>query len=149
MNQSNRRLTPPVMIAHIGSLYHKIHRQCDKIFKEHGLPLEMDQIPVLMRLYYSGEASQQEIYSVLGRDKASVNRTITFLAKKDFVRVLKDLTDKRKTRVELTETGNKLAAQTHSILENFNESLAATLTEDERTQFNSLALRLTEAITLR
>ena len=107
----------------------------------------MDQIPVLMRLHYSGEASQQEICSELGRDKASVNRTITFLAKKDFVRVLKDTTDKRKTNVELTEIGKKLAAQAHTLLENFNESLAATLTEDEKTQFNSLALRLTNPIT--
>ena len=147
MNQNNVRLAPPVLIACIGSLYHKMHRQCDKIFREQGLPLEMDQIPVLMRLYYSGKASQQEICSQLGRDKASVNRTIAFLVKKDFVRVLKDTADKRKTCVELTETGNKLAAQTHTLLENFNESLAATLTEDERTLFNSLALRLTEAIT--
>jgi len=147
MNQNNMRLTPPEMIARIGALYHKIHRQCDKIFREHGFPLEMDQIPVLMRLHYSGEASQQEICSELGRDKASVNRTITFLAKKDFVRVLKDTTDKRKTNVELTEIGKKLAAQAHTLLENFNESLAATLTEDEKTQFNSLALILTNPIT--
>jgi len=147
MNQKNTRLSPPVMIASIGALYHKIHRQCDKIFRENGFPLEMDQIPVLMRLYYSGAASQQEIGSGLGRDKASVNRTIALLAKKKFARVLKDATDKRKTSVELTETGNKLAAQAHTLLENFNESLAATLTEDERTQFNSLAFRLTDAIT--
>jgi len=147
MNQKNTRLSPPVMIASIGALYHKIHRHCDKIFREHGFPLEMDQIPVLMRLYYSGAASQQEIGSGLGRDKASINRTIALLAKKSFAKVLKDATDKRKTSVELTETGNKLAAQAHILLENFNESLAATLTEDERTQFNSLALRLTDAIT--
>ena len=135
------------MIANIGSLYHKIHRQCDKIFREHGFPLEMDQIPVLMRLYYSGAASQQEIGTALLRDKASVNRTIALLAKKDFARVLKDATDKRKTSVELTETGRKVAAQAHVLLENFNESLAATLTKDEGPLFNSLALRLAKAIT--
>lgn len=141
------RLAPPIMIASIGSLYHKVHRQCDKIFRDHQFPLEMDQIPVLMRLYYSGAASQQEIGSALLRDKASVNRTIALLAKKDFAQVLKDATDKRKTSVGLTETGNKLAAQAHALLENFNELLAATLTEDERALFNSLAIRLTEAIT--
>jgi len=107
----------------------------------------MDQIPVLMRLYYSGAASQQEICSGLLRDKASVNRTIALLAKNDFARVLRDAADKRKTSVELTEIGNELAAQAHILLENFNESLAATLTENERTLFSSLALRLTDAIT--
>ncbi|MDO3625804.1 MarR family transcriptional regulator [Mucilaginibacter sp. BT774] len=135
------------MIAHIGALYHKIHRQCDKIFRENGFPLEMDQIPVLMRLYYSGSASQQEIGLGLGRDKASVNRTIALLAKKDFARVLKDATDKRKTSIELTETGKKLAAQAHAMLETFNKSLVSQLTKEERTQFNSLAFRLIEAIT--
>jgi DNA-binding MarR family transcriptional regulator len=99
-----------------------------------------------MSLYYSGEASQQEICSGLGRDKASVNRTIALLAKKDFARVLKDATDKRKTSVDLTETGRKVAAQAHTLLESFNDSLTATLTEDERTQFSHLALRLTEGI---
>ena len=141
------RLAPPIMIASIGSLYHKIHRQCDKIFREQGFPLEMDQIPVLMKLYYSGAASQREIGSELLRDKASVNRTITLLAKNEFAKVLKDATDKRKTNVELTETGKKLAAQAHLLLKNFDESLAATLTKDERTLFNSLAIKLTEAIT--
>lgn len=147
MNQNDTHLAPPVMIAHIGSLYRKIHRHCDRVFRERGFPLEMDQIPVLMRLYYSGAASQQEICFALLRDKASVNRTITLMAKNDFARVLKDATDKRKTSVELTAIGKKLAAQAHMLLEDFNKSLAATLTEDEGTLFNSLALRLTEAIT--
>jgi DNA-binding MarR family transcriptional regulator len=147
MNPNNEYVVPGLMIFESGALYNKIHKDCNKIFREKEFLLEMDQIPVVLTLYYKGSASQQEICSRLQRNKASVNRTISFLLKKDIVRVIQDLADKRKTWIELTETGNKLAGQAHAILEKYNASLSSVLTKEESKQFHNLIRKLINTTT--
>jgi DNA-binding MarR family transcriptional regulator len=122
-------------------------KECDKIFRESGFPLQMDQIPVLMSLYYFGGASQKATSASLGRDKASVNRTISVLLKKDFVKVFQDPVDKRKTYVELTASGEKLAKQADAILGRFDAVLSSELTEEERKEFDKTMLKLIGIVT--
>jgi len=149
MNQDNASSVSPFMTFQIGALYLRIHKECDKIFRKKAFPLEMDQIPVVLRLHYKGGASQQEICSALQRDKASVNRTVSVLLKKDIVKVIQDSADKRKTLVTLTTTGKKLAKQANIILEEFNQFMSSVLTEEERKQFQSLMLKLIDTITFK
>ncbi|WP_439699239.1 MarR family winged helix-turn-helix transcriptional regulator [Mucilaginibacter sp. AW1-7] len=109
----------------------------------------MDQIPVLMSLYYSGGGSQKTIGLALGRDKASINRTISVLLKNDFVKVIPDITDKRKTHVELTASGVLLAKQADAILGKFDAVLSAELAGEERKEFDKTMLKLIEIVTPR
>lgn len=145
MNSSNKPV-PPLILSQIGFLYGRVYRACDKIFREKSFPLEMDQIPVIMTLYYKGGAFQQEISAQLHRDKASVNRTISFLLKKDIVKVIQDSNDKRKTIVELTASGKKMAKQAAIIIEEFDAFLVFALTEEEKKQFQSLMLKLIDTV---
>jgi DNA-binding MarR family transcriptional regulator len=148
----NHKIDPPVppsLVAQIGALYHRIYKECDKIFRGHNFPLQMDQIPVLMSLYYSGGDSQKATGAALGRDKASINRTISVLLKKGFVRVIQDTVDKRKTRVELTASGESLAKQANIILERFDAVLSLELIDEERKQFDKTMLKLIEIVTPR
>jgi len=147
MNQKVDHPAPPSLIAQVGAFYHTIYRECDKIFRENDFPLQMDQVPALMVLYYSGGASQKDTGTALGRDKASINRTISVLLKKDFVKVIPDTVDKRKTRVELTASGEKLAKQADTILGRFDAALSSELTEEERNGFNKTMLKLIKIVT--
>ena len=147
MDRKVNHPAPPSLVAQIGSLYHRIYKECDKIFREHNFPLQMDQIPVLMSLYYKSGASQKAIGTDLGRDKASVNRTISVLLKMDLVIVIPDTVDKRKTHVELTASGEKLANQADAILARFDAVLSSELTEDERKEFDKTMLKLIEVVT--
>ncbi len=147
MSQNNELLIPTLTLFQIGAVYGRIHKKCDKIFREKAFPLEMDQIPVVMKLHYKGGASQQEICSGLQRDKASVNRTVSFLLKKNLVKVIQDVNDKRRTIVELTATGKKLAMQANTILDEFDASLSSAFTKEERKQFHSLMLKLIDSVT--
>jgi DNA-binding MarR family transcriptional regulator len=136
-----------VFIAQVGSLYREISKGCDRIFQEQGFPLDMDQIPVLFALFYSESGlSQQEISSGLQRDKASVNRTVALFARKEIAKIIPDVVDKRKTRVELTAAGKKLARQGHVILEGFNASLSSALSAEEKQQFHKLMVKLLGAV---
>ena len=147
MNHKVNHPVPPSLVAQIGALYHRIYKECDRIFRENGLPLQMDQIPVLMSLYYSGGASQNTIGIALARDKASVNRTISVLLKKGLVKVIPDTFDKRKTCVELTASGQQLAKHTDTILGRFDATLSAELTAGERTEFDKAILKLIGIVT--
>jgi len=146
MNHQTGRPAPPSMLAQIGGLYHKIHRGCDKIFRDQNFPLQMDQIPVLLKLYYTGRACQQEMSHELGRDKASINRTVGFLLKNDIVQVIQDKTDRRKTLVELTAVGENLAKQADATLRTFDATLSSRLTEEQIKQLSTMLLQLSEAL---
>lgn len=147
MNSENRYPAAPFMISQIGKVANRLRRECDKVFRDLGFPLEMDQLQVLLSLYYSGAASQQEICYNLQRDKASVNRTISILLKLDMVKVEQDKVDKRKTRVELTDRGEKQAIKANDVLEKFDAALATELTDEEKTQFDSLMEKLISIVT--
>jgi DNA-binding MarR family transcriptional regulator len=147
MNQNDKHPAPPLLISQIGGLANRVRRECDKVFRAHGFQFEMDQMQVILSLYYSGKSSQQEISYRLQRDKASVNRTISLFLKKDIVNVDQDIADKRKTCVGLTETGNKLAMEANAVLEKFDAVLSSELTKEERKQFNSLIDKLISKVT--
>lgn len=138
---------PHLLISQIGFLRTRILKECDKIFRDLDFPLEMDQIPVLVILYYSGSISQQDICFKLHRDKASINRTVTLLANKGIARVVADSTDKRKTRVELTALGKKLSAQADTEFQKFGSFLSSGLSPDELQLFHSLMQKLIDTIT--
>lgn len=138
---------PPSLVAQIGALYHRIYKEGDKIFREHNFPLQMDQIPVLLSIYYLGGSSQKVIGTNLGRDKASINRTISILLKKDVVKIIPDTMDKRKTYVELTANGEKMAKQANAILGRLDAVLSSELTEEERKKFDRTMLKLIGSIT--
>lgn len=147
MNHKVEHPAPPSLVAQIGALYNRIYKECDKIFREHNFPLQMDQIPVLMVLYYSGGVSQKTICTDLGRDKASVNRTISVLFKKDFVKVIPDTVDKRKTHVKLTTSGESVAKQADAIVRRFDAVLSSELTEQERKEFDKTMQKLIGMVT--
>lgn len=147
MDQNKINPVPPLLIAQIGMVSNRLRRECDKVFRDQDFPLEMDQLQVLLSLYYSGPSSQQEICYGLQRDKASVNRTIAFLLKNDMVKVEQDIADKRKTRVELTDYGQKLSLQANAVLEKFDTALAAEFTEEEKKLFDSLMKKLISIVT--
>jgi DNA-binding MarR family transcriptional regulator len=146
MPKDDKLPEPHLMISQIGHLNIVIRKAGDKLFREEDFPLEMDQIPVLMMVYYRRGASQQEICSALRRDKASINRTVAFLVKKHMAKVLDDATDKRKKRVQLTVTGNQLARRANIVIEKFGAFLASTLTEAENKQFHAIMAKLIETV---
>jgi DNA-binding MarR family transcriptional regulator len=135
-----RRLTP--ILAGTGSLRLKILKECDKLFREKDFPFEMDQVQVVIVLYFSKGLSQQEIGIQLQRDKASVNRTVTLFSKKGLVKIVPDKEYRRKTMVELTARGKDLAKQTIEILIKYEHSLASALTEEEYRQFTLVLAKL-------
>ena len=142
MKRNQSPPVPPLLLRQIGGLYKNIYKECDKIFRNIDFPLEMDQVPVLMMLYYNGSASQQEMCAELRRDKASVNRTVAFMARENMAIVIQDTVDKRKTRVELTAAGKTLAKEADAVITHYDEGLTKGFSPEEKQQLHRLLDKL-------
>lgn len=135
-------MAPKLTLFHIGHLFNNALRECGRILHEKNLPIDMDQVQVLLYIHYSASGSQQEISRGLQRDKASVNRTMAFLSRKGIVNIEPDKQDKRRTIIGLTPLGKELAKQVEEILTEFDRTLTAPFTADERKQFSLLIDKL-------
>ncbi|HTN44839.1 MAG TPA: MarR family transcriptional regulator [Flavipsychrobacter sp.] len=97
-----------LILMNLGDLHRELFNKANKFMSEKGFPIQAEQIPVLMTCYCVGNTSQQEIADLCGRDKSSVQRTVTYLVKHGLVEIKQDANDKRKNIVQLTGEGTKL-----------------------------------------
>ena len=99
------------IIFHLAHLNKVICQKANALFQESGYRIRIEQVPVLMTLYYQGRLSQQELADLLHRDKSSIQRTIVTLAKAQVVTINEDCQDKRKNIIALSDCGRLLAIE--------------------------------------
>lgn len=132
-----------LVIFHISAANIKAMKECNMLIRDNKLPIEMDHVPVLLHLYYTPSGcSQQKISQDLQRDKASINRTVSFLSKLDMVSVDKNQEDKRVTLVGLTASGIEIAEKVLALLKDFDQSFSAALSREEQVQLIALLNKL-------
>lgn len=95
-----------------------------KQIKSHNLKITIDQWLVLKSLRENPNATQQELGETVFKDTASITRIIDLLVKSEFVEREINLNDRRKFDLKITSNGEKILAETHSIvLENRKKAL--------------------------
>lgn len=97
------------VIFHLGHLTKIVNNKANHIFQNAGYQVRIEQVPVLMTLYYNGNLSQQELANLVGRDKSSIQRTVVTLCKNRLIKIDSDWADKRKNIVVLTDSGRQLS----------------------------------------
>lgn len=129
-----------------GTLHFQLHRIQKAMFRngnhmmqKSDIPLQMEQLPVLMVICAKKELSQQEVADILGRDKSSVMRSIATMVKKGLVTVSQDVNDKRRNNVIATKNGNDLAVRLKNIAKEAEiEAFKAFSVEEKDTMIKSL-----------
>ena len=108
--------------------FHHIHnamfRVANKIINASSVPVKMEQLPVMMTLYWFKKQSQQQVADHLNRDKSSVLRTVKVLEKKGLVANKRDRVDGRRKVLTLTETGLFVATQVVGLIEEIENEIA-------------------------
>lgn len=118
---------------HLGSLQKAIFNKANKLFMQSGLPIQVEQIPVLMTLHSKGDMSQQEAADLCQRDKSSIQRTITSLIKHGYVETAEDPFDKRRNIVHLTKDGRLITRKIERKIIEIESKLFVSLSENEKT----------------
>lgn len=133
---------PDLIIFNLASINSFIIRFGNKVVRDNGLSLEMDQMPVIMALYYTKAQSQQAIADALNRNKASIARSVSYLQKAGMVSITQNGGDKRKNILQLTFEGAAIAAKVEKHLYALEEELFSGFSPSEIRQLKKLLAKV-------
>lgn len=123
------------LIFHFHHIHNVIFRLANKMIEASSVPVKIEQLPVLMTLYWLKEQSQQQVADHVNRDKSSVLRTVLALEKKGLVINKKDEKDGRKKVLTLTETGKFVAIQVNDLIDVVESKIIKALTDRPQEEF--------------
>lgn len=104
-----------------------------KLFNLH---LSLEQFIILkIALQHNGKVVQQDIASMMGKDKSVVMRMVDCLEKDGLIKRVVDVNDRRRNMLEVTTTGLDMLTQFDEMEMSLTEELMAGLTEDEISTF--------------
>jgi DNA-binding MarR family transcriptional regulator len=90
------------------------------------------QISFLMSLYNCDGVSQENMAKKLRIDKSTAARAVKKLINKGYIIKERDLSDKRKYKVFLTEKAKKIKPKITKIVSEWSEALLSDFTDEER-----------------
>jgi len=138
--------TQKLTMFRVVELHKAIYNKSNKIINKDGWGLQVDQLPILMVIYFGGACSQQDIADKLIRDKSSVLRSVVSLEGKGFLVTAQDPFDKRKKMVQMSNAGKKLGDLIAAELSTLDQHLFACLNAKELQQFHSLLKKCVQNI---
>ena len=109
-----------------------IVRRTTLLMAEANIPMQMEQLPILVILKNRGTLSQRELSDITLRDKSSILRSISSLQKKGLVVIEQDDTDKRKNNIDLSPAGKDLAIQMEALMRKAENDVLSVFPEAER-----------------
>jgi DNA-binding MarR family transcriptional regulator len=126
---------PNSILFHFGMVNKALFNRANKLISKGGFPIQLEQLPVVLVLYYEGDQSQQEIADSCERDKSSVQRSISSLLKHEIVQVAQDPHDKRRNIVHLTPKGKAIAKEIEQEIIRIEDKLFGQLSRKEKDAF--------------
>jgi len=107
--------------------------------KANGFNITIDQWLIIKAILENPGITQNEIGDLVFKDNASVTRIIELLVKSGYI--LRNINDKdrRKTNLEVTESGKKIIKKVQALVEN-NRKIALDGISDEELQIMNSAL---------
>jgi DNA-binding MarR family transcriptional regulator len=94
-----------------GELTHILHQQITAGFREHRIPVTVEQFAVLTVLFYKNGINQQEISESLNRNKTTMTRVIANMERSKLIVRKADATDARGKLLHLTAKGKLIQQQ--------------------------------------
>lgn len=121
-----------------------LYRQLMKLLDRELAPLDLGhgRYLYLFSLYIRGACKQQALADVIGADKAAAARALGRLEAAGYIRRSPDETDRRATRVELTDEGRALQPQLEQAAHKSMESFTAALTGAEKKELRRLLAKV-------
>ena len=99
--------------------------------KELGLPITIEQIGIIFRLFFNPGTTQKDIAAYFCKDKTTIARIVGTMERNDLVVRLPSETDKRINLLYLTNKGKKLQSILIKVVLNTSEKAAKGISEEE------------------
>lgn len=133
-----------ILMFKFKDLHRLMYNKANKLFTKEGMPLAIEQLPVLMVLFYKGTLSQQEIADTLDRDKSSVLRSAKSLQAKKLLEIAQNPFDKRKKMVQLTKDGQVLGASINEKIIKIDSVIFSCLSDEEKKTLDRLITKCSD-----
>ena len=112
--------------------------------KANGFNITIDQWLIIKAILENPGITQNEIGDLVFKDNASVTRMIDLLVKSEFIlRHIHDK-DRRKTNLEVTDSGKKIIAEVQNLVESNRKTALENVSDEELTIMNSALLKISE-----
>lgn len=132
-----------------GTLLKQIHdimeKNANNILREQELTISQSGVLVLLDEKEGKTASFKELEKDFGVSQPTMVGILNRLVQKDFVEVLTDSEDKRIRKAHLTQKGADKCKEGYKHMNSAEEQLLKSLTDDEKTEFNRLLLKVRES----
>lgn len=99
------------LIFQLGAIARKVHQHVERVFHKENLDITPEQFSLLTILWYNEGISIKELADRSQRDKTTISRVVNNMIKRDLIRRLDNMDDKRAKRIFLTEHGRNLQDQ--------------------------------------
>lgn len=134
------------LIFQFHQLHNTMFRAANKKIESSSVPIKMEQLPVLMTLYYFKEQPQQSLADLINRDKSSVLRTARALEKRGLLTYKKDKTDARRKVLTLTETGVFVAIKVEGLVKEIENGIGEALSDRPKKEILELLKKATKRL---
>lgn len=112
--------------------------------KLHGFTITIDQWLIIKAILENPGITQNEIGDLVFKDNASVTRIIDLMVKSEYVTRHVHPKDRRKTNLEVTDSGKKVIREVQNIVEKNREVALKGITKDELEVMYSALLTISE-----
>ena len=99
------------LIFQLGTIARKVHQHVETVFRKENLEITPEQFSLLTILWYNEGVSIKELADRSQRDKTTISRVVDNMIKRDLIRRLDNMDDKRAKRIFLTDKGRNLQDQ--------------------------------------
>ena len=129
-----------------GTLLKQLHdimeKNANNILREQNLTISQSGVLVLLDEKEGKTASFKELEKEFGVSQPTMAGILNRLVQKDLVEVLTDSEDKRIRKAHLTQKGADKCKEGYKHMNLAEEQLLKDLTDDEKTEFNRLLLKV-------
>ncbi|OCA78574.1 hypothetical protein BBH99_08210 [Chryseobacterium contaminans] len=112
--------------------------------KAHGFSITIDQWLIIKAILENPGITQNEIGDLVFKDNASVTRIIDLMVKSEYITRHVHPDDRRKTNLEVTDSGKKVIKEVQNIVENNREIALKGVSKDELEMMYSALLKISE-----
>jgi len=112
--------------------------------KAHGFTITIDQWLIIKAVLENPGITQNEIGDLVFKDNASVTRIIDLLVKSEYVMRHIHPEDRRKTNLQVTDSGKKIIKDVQKIVEGNRTIALESITHEELEIVNSVMLKISE-----
>jgi MarR family transcriptional regulator for hemolysin len=112
--------------------------------KLHGFSITIDQWLIIKAILENPEITQNEIGNLVFKDNASVTRIIDLMVKSEYLIRSVHPEDRRKTNLEVTESGLKTIKDVQKIVEQNRKIALDGISKEELQIMNNALLKISE-----